>query len=254
MVAACGVLSPCASRLVRTALLFRDPPTTGPPGGEMTAHGWCGPGIQVHSGSGAPGDAQGCAGSAGSSSATPIPVAAAGDNRSRSGSIDSPVGTGYPHRQRGFQAPASGVTSHHRDRFRPTWMAAAPADTGGATDIRRAPPICMVLDECLAQRPGVSRREATSARPAGPPPRPFPGDATVTAPAGAQFPGSFRRDGGFEPSASRTLAIGFGPTHSGSASASWLTLYAIAGHTASQLPADRPRYHAVHAAGRGGLA
>jgi queuine tRNA-ribosyltransferase len=128
----------------------------------------------------------------------------------------------------------------------------------GATDIQAAlgPDIAMVLDECLAQpAPASAVRESTerSARWArrcrdrflekGP--GPF-SEVVVTNPGQAQF-GIIQ--GGTVPelrtlSVERTLAIGFEAYAIGGLSVGEPadTMYSVVGHTAPQLPADRPRY------------
>jgi queuine tRNA-ribosyltransferase len=130
----------------------------------------------------------------------------------------------------------------------------------GATDIQAqlGPDIAMVLDECLAQPATLSAvRESTerSARWARRCRDRFlalaekgtvPPAVTVSNPGQAQF-GIIQ--GGTVPdlrtlSVERTLAIGFEAYAIGGLSVGEPadTMYSVVGHTAPQLPADRPRY------------
>jgi len=131
----------------------------------------------------------------------------------------------------------------------------------GATEIqaRLGPDIAMVLDECLAQpAPDSAVKESTerSARWARRCRDRFlalsgrgPGscsEVAITNPGQAQF-GIVQ--GGTVPelrtlSAERTLAIGFEAYAIGGLSVGERadTMYSVVGHTAPQLPADRPRY------------
>ncbi len=121
----------------------------------------------------------------------------------------------------------------------------------GATDIqaRLGPDIAMVLDECLAQPAALGTvRESTerSARWARRCRDRFLELREVTNPGQAQF-GIIQ--GGTVPelrtlSVERTLAIGFEAYAIGGLSVGEPAdiMYSVVGHTAPQLPADRPRY------------
>jgi queuine tRNA-ribosyltransferase len=142
----------------------------------------------------------------------------------------------------------------------------------GATDIQAqlGPDIAMVLDECLAQPAALSavrestersarwarrcrdrflalaERETVSFSEPGDEEGTVPAAVTITNPGQAQF-GIIQ--GGTVPelrtlSVERTLAIGFEAYAIGGLSVGEPadTMYSVVGHTAPQLPADRPRY------------
>ena len=118
----------------------------------------------------------------------------------------------------------------------------------GATDIQAqlGPDIAMVLDECLAQPAALSAVRESTERSARWARRCRDRFLQLAPPGQAQF-GIIQ--GGVVPelrtlSVERTLAIGFEAYAIGGLSVGEPAdvMYAVVGHTAPQLPADRPRY------------